>query len=204
MFSFISSHRHIHNVVNTVYDHSSSSSWGTPESRRSQNTPLILPTHIFHSHAHRHDHICIQLHSSMLCANIVEFSNYQRVVIFYIVFFSLPSKLPKSFTNTQTAFCYTSGKCSCLLKTLLERETVVTEIFLDMIHSFSRITWTRHTYPISSGSRNTFPSGLKRDWFPNELSIKTSSSKNIADEHLNGLRGKEKWPGYIAYFGTGI
>ncbi len=32
-----------------------------------------------------------------------------------------------------------------LMKTLLEEEPVVTEIFLDMIHSFSRITWIRHT-----------------------------------------------------------
>lgn len=191
MFSFISSHRtvHIHNAVNTVcfmFTHPVVAG----ELQKAEMEPKH-PTYSANPHisfpctpSWPHSRSTTLQHDSLFCANIVEFSNYQWVVIFYCFFCFFftaeqTAKIFHKYLNRILLYKRVVNVHAHLLKTLLEGETIVTEIFLDMIHSFSWITWTRHAYPIGSGSRNTFSSGLKRDWFPNELSIKTFGNTSI-------------------------
>lgn len=153
MFSFISSHHtvHIHNAVNTVcftFTHSAVAG----ELQKAETEPKH-PTYSANPHISfpctpscPHSRSTKLRHDSLFCANIVEFLNYQWVVIFYsffLFFFFTAEQTAKIFhkySNRILLYKRVVKVHAHLLKTLLERETFVTEIFLDMIHSFSRIT----------------------------------------------------------------
>lgn len=184
MFSFISSHHtvHIHNAVNTVcfmFTHSAVAG----ELQKAETEPKH-PTYSTNPHISfpctpscPQSHSTTLRHDSLFCANIVEFSNYQWVVIFYRFFFFFffhcrancqdLSQILKPHSVIQAG-----SKCSCsLVENLVRRGNICDWDFPGYDSQFFPNNVNKTC--IGSGCRNTFSSGLKRDWFPNEHSIKT-------------------------------